>query len=115
MTEFKQDEITPVIFRKFGKREGSEVIAIFPAEIGTYEPSTCSSYMHVGQHGAATIAGPSSIIYRTKAAKPAEYADLKKELEGAPYGYRLKVYLREQPAHRRARQQQARDLTRRSA
>lgn len=50
--EFKQDdEITPAVFRKFGKSEGESVIAIFFEEPDTYEPHTCSSYMHVGQHG----------------------------------------------------------------
>src|SRR5262245_42663523 len=111
MTEFKQDtEITPVIFRKFGPRRGGDVLALFPAEIGTYEPHTCSSYAHVGQHGSATIAGPNSVIYCTRPATSEEYADLKAELEAAPYGYRLKVYQREQPAHRAARRQQAYDL-----
>jgi hypothetical protein len=106
---FKQDdEITPVIFRKW--RDG-DVIALFPADIGTMEPHTCSSYMHVGQHGSATIAGPPSVIHATRPATEVEYADLKRELESAPYGYRLKVYQREQPAHRASRWRQAREVS----
>lgn len=110
MTEFKQDtEITPVIFRKFGPRRGGDVSAFFPAEIGTYEPHTCTCYAHVGQHGSADL---HEMIRVSRPARPEEYADLKKELESAPYGYRLKVYSREQPAHRAARQDAARNLRR---
>jgi hypothetical protein len=87
-----QDEHeTPVVFRKYGPRRGDDVIALFPAEPGTYDPHTCSSYVHIGQHGSAD---PLLVIKRTRPAKPDEYADLKAELEGAPYGYRLKVYAR---------------------
>lgn len=80
-----QDEHeTPVIFRKF--REG-DVIALFPQEPGDMNPSTCGSYMHIGQHGAADA----GLARCTNPATPQEYADLKRELEGAPYGYRLKL------------------------
>lgn len=109
---FKQDDtITPVIFRKFpkerqmnalsGKHElvGGEVIALFPADTGTYDAHTCGSYMHVGQHGSAEV----SLMADTRPATPSEYTALKAELEGAPYGYRLKVYARMQPAFRKAR------------
>jgi hypothetical protein len=89
---FRQDEIeTPVIFRKFGSRHGGDVIALFPTVPGTYDPYTCSSYVHVGQHGSAD---PQYVINGTRAAKPSEYAELRKELESAPYGYRLKIYKR---------------------
>lgn len=89
---FKQDtEETPVVFRKF--RDG-DVIALFPQEPGNMNPSTCGSYMHIGQHGTAD-AGLSD---RTRLAKPEEYAPLKRELESAPYGYRLK--LRKRFTHR---------------
>lgn len=92
MSEFKQDEQeTPVIFRKYGARRGGEVIAIFPAEPGTYDTGTCSSYVHVGQHGSCD---PQLVMNGTRAAKESEYADLKRELEGEPYGYRLKIYKR---------------------
>jgi hypothetical protein len=77
-----QDEHeTPVVFRKYGPRRGDDVIALFPAEPGTYDPHTCSSYVHIGQHGSAD---PLLVIKRTRPAKPDEYADLKAELEGAP-------------------------------
>lgn len=102
MSTFKQDtEETPVLFRRWprervitptGKSEwaGGDVIAVFPTHTGTNESHTCSSFAHVGQHGSADH----GIMHRTRRAKPGEYADLKKELESAPYGYRLKVYSR---------------------
>lgn len=92
MSTFQQDtEETPVIFRKYVTRDGNEVIALFPSLSGTNCASTCSSFMHVGQHGSAD---PWGVMRDTKRATPDEYADLKRELESAPYGYRLKVYAR---------------------
>jgi hypothetical protein len=78
--------MTPVIFRKWPKAEGGGIIALFPLEPAASEYD-CSSYEHVGQHGAATL----DIIHRTRPATPAEYADLKQELESAPYFYYLQV------------------------
>lgn len=85
------EPITPVIFRVWPKSEGGGVIALFPTHPGTNESYTCSSYEHVGQHGSADCHG---LIRRTRLAKPQEYASLKRELEGAPYHYRFKVYAR---------------------
>ena len=70
-----------VIFRKF---KTGEVIAIFPQEPGSL-PSVCMTYMSVGDHGDATPA----IVECTLAAKPNEYAALKRELETV--GYKLDV------------------------
>lgn len=110
---FKQDETeTPVIFRKYGPRKGGDVLALFPAEIGTYDSATCSSYAHVGQHGSAS---PYGVIGDTRPATPEEYADLKKELECAPYGYKLKVYTRMQPAFDKARRDEAERLRKRKS
>jgi len=88
---------TPVIFRKWKPRpeyaeEGGDIIALFPTELGTNDPYTCSSYQHVGQHGSAE---PLGVIQGTKLAKPSEYADLLKELKGIGYDD-LKVYQRYQ-------------------
>lgn len=88
---------TPVIFRKWyrkedGAGEGNDIIALFPTELGTNDPYTCFSYEHIGQHGSAE---PIGIIQRTKAAKPAEYADLLAELKGVGYDD-LKVYAKYQ-------------------
>ncbi len=108
MSDFQQDtEETPVIFRKYGPRKGGAVIALFPAELGTSDPYTCSSYVHVGQHGSAD---PWAVIRDTHPAKPEQYADLARELESAPYGYRLKVYRRMQRSFYEARREQARGM-----
>lgn len=63
---------TKVIFRKF--RNG-DVIALFPEVAGTSNPSTCMSYMHVGQHGAADPLADGIPL-----ATPEEYAPLMTEL-----------------------------------
>ncbi len=86
----KYDNQTPVLFRKWPKSEGGDIIALFPTELGTNDPYTSSSYEHVGQHGSAD---PIGVIQRTKAAKPEEYADLLAELKNIGYSD-LKVYQR---------------------
>jgi len=79
----KIEELTKVIFRKFGKAEDHEIIALFPRIAGNMNPSTMMSYQHVGQHGAADC------IDNTTLATEDEYKDLKKELESI--GYNLKI------------------------
>lgn len=76
---------TPVVFRRWN--DGS-IIALFVEELGTADPWTCSSYMHIGQHGAAD---PSHVVAVTKPASESEYRDLRRELEGAPYEYALSI------------------------
>lgn len=93
MSEFRQDEYeTPVLFRRpRGKQlfELDGVTAVFPCEPGDSEYNmTC--YAHVGQHSACDLGWYNT----TRQAMPAEYAALKRELESAPYGYRLKVMQR---------------------
>lgn len=90
---------TPVIFRKWKPRkefdeEGGDIIALFPADPGTNDPYTCSSYEHIGQHGSAD---PQGVMQATVPAKPSEYADLKAELEGIGYAD-LVEYSRLQPS-----------------
>lgn len=46
---------TAVIFRRFRSRDGGQVIALFPELPGTNDLATCESYMHIGQHGAASV------------------------------------------------------------
>jgi hypothetical protein len=85
-------DVTRVIFRKWGRQNGGEVIALFPDEAGKDgEPGFCLSYEHVGQHGAAD---PHGVVDRTRPATREEYAELKAELEGKPYGYTLRVLQR---------------------
>lgn len=103
---FQQDENeTPVIFR-IERRKGGEVTAVFPCEPADMDGRTMTCYAHIGQHGGCSH----QFAWSGRRAKPEEYADLKAELEGAPYGYRLKVYKRVQPAHRKAFDEEVRRL-----
>jgi hypothetical protein len=92
----KDKHKTRVIFRKFKK--GGDIIALFPELPGTNKwYADCESYMHTGQHGAASI----DIASVTKRAEPHEVAPLKKELEGI--GYNLEVITKFTPQHLTAR------------
>jgi hypothetical protein len=91
---------TKVIFRKFPSRQGGEVIALFPELPGTMDPHTCESYMHTGQHGAASV----DLGRTLRLATPEEYEPLKRELESAPFNYVLEVVSRF-PASARATRQ----------
>jgi hypothetical protein len=91
--------LTTVIFRKWYRRcDGNGVIAIFPQDT---DPLTgmCQMFEHVGQHGMGDYVGT---LTRTRAAKPAEYADLLKELESPPYTYWLDIK-RRAPGPKRAK------------
>lgn len=90
---------TIVIFRMAsGNYSGAqpEVIALFPDLPGTTDPSTCLSYAHYGQHGAATASG-----HGWRLATVEEYTPLKRELESL--GYALDVKTRSCPAYRARR------------
>jgi hypothetical protein len=80
----KKDERVPVIF----KISHGEVLAVFPTVVGTSSPYTCSCYAHVGQHSSCDAHAAASL----RAAKPAEYAALKRELE--QIGYKLEIRTR---------------------
>jgi hypothetical protein len=80
-------EKTIVIFRIW-KHEGS-VLALFPEEDWNPLTGSCTSYQHIGQHGAA---GYYHCIAATRPAKPKEYESLQRELEGL--GYNLKIQSR---------------------
>ncbi len=73
---------TKVIFRRF---KNGDVIALFPALAGDMNPNTCSSCMHVGQHGSATASLQDT--YATN-----DYLPLKQELESI--GYKLTIVTR---------------------
>jgi len=75
---------TVVVFRKF-KNNGA-VIALFTEEPATLNPLECSSYMRVGQHGAAN---PFELACMTVIAKEKEYKNLEKEL--ITIGYDLDI------------------------
>jgi len=77
MSEPSEPELTTVVFRRWYKQEdGTGVIALFPdVDEGR---GMCSSYEHMGQHGAASYTG---VVSRTRPATATEYADLKRELD----------------------------------
>jgi len=77
---------TKTIFRKF--KDTGEIIALFPEIPHDVNGITCSSYMHVGQHGASSL----GLHDVSKPAKPEEYAPLQRELESI--GYDLQVIKR---------------------
>lgn len=83
--------MTPVLFRidKHGAFKG-ELTAVFPTLPGS--PGLMSCYAHLGQHSSCGRGWLAS----TRPAKPAEYADLQRELVRAGYDD-LKVYARIQP------------------
>jgi hypothetical protein len=91
---------TRVMFRVW--RGTEDVIALLldlNHESGdTTKPGRVMAYEHVGQHGEADL----GIVADTRAATPAEYADLKKELEGR--GYVLTVVQRNQPERKSVRE-----------
>lgn len=82
-------EETAVVMRRW--RSGSRtVIALFPYVVilGTGGAWLVSSYEHIGQHGPADYG---AVI---RATRPADWGDpdvaaLRRELEGAGFGYRL--------------------------
>lgn len=98
MDEFKQDdEEIPVLFRRERRKDG-EVTAVFPTLPHDIDGRLMMCYAHVGQHGGCAH----RFAWDGRPATPEEYAPLKAELEGRPYGYRLKVYKRTQPWMRKA-------------
>jgi hypothetical protein len=90
-------DVTRVIFRKFLDHQESDfgdgIIALFP-DIPENGPGMVQSYMHVGQHGAASMRLIWGEPRTTRPATEAEYAALARELMSPPYGYRLKVIKR---------------------
>ena len=75
-------ERTKVLFRWFRK----EALALFPAEAGTFDLSTCFSYQQCGQHSSAGLA---FCIQQSHPATPQEYRDFAAELRRM--GYRLEI------------------------
>lgn len=89
----------PVVFRVYPASQGGEVIALFPTlPADVAKPGLCTSYMRVGQHGAAD---PHLVMRTTKPASRLQYAKLAAELRAM--GYKLVAYRRIQGAHHDAR------------
>ena len=84
----KDTEPTTVIFRK---ESGGDILAVFPYEIYDTNGNMATCYAHVGQHSGCDWG---YITKKTTPATPAEYADLKRELESL--GYLLEVRQRRQ-------------------
>lgn len=77
---------TRVLFRK----DKHGVFALFP-DLPWSDEGDITCYAHIGQHGAADYAYS---IRSSRPASPEEYAPLKRELEGPPYRYNLKIVKR---------------------
>lgn len=82
------NDLTPVLFRvdKHGPFKGN-VTAVFPSEPADASGNMMTCFAHVGQHSGCSYGW----YCTTRPATPAEYADLKRELESAPYRYKLRV------------------------
>ncbi len=68
-----------VVFRKW---KNGDIIALFPDEPWSWNGYMTTSYMHLGQHGAADYAG---VIAETSPAQENEYRDLLDELKTIGY------------------------------
>ncbi len=71
---------TPVVFRVW--KRGGGVLALFPNLPADVRGILCSSYSHVGQHGAADYY---RCVQSTRPAIPDEYGPLVAELERIGY------------------------------
>ncbi len=78
---------TVVLFRK-SIDEYSDVTAVFPFEEAIRNEPFMGCYAHVGQHGSCHL---DWVTEKTRPATPDEYANLKKELESAPFNYKFIV------------------------
>lgn len=91
--------MTEIIFRKFNN---GEVIALMPELANNHDSlNYCDSYMHIGQHGAASV----DLVNSTRLASEAEYTPLLRELKSI--GYEVKIIKRMRVKHladRRTRQ-----------
>lgn len=107
MAQSKAPEVLPVIFRaeKSGDFKGS-VTAVFPTLPADMWGLQLTIYARVGQHGGASL----DWYWKTRKARPEEYADLLRELRGiyetslcpGDPVFSLKVYQKMTPQHRDA-------------
>lgn len=81
--------VTLVVFRRWPRSSGGDIIALFPAQPADHLGRFCDAYEHVGQHGGADYHG---VVQVTKPVSDDEAADLIRELERI--GYRLRVVKR---------------------
>ena len=88
MSEQNTEQPVKVIFRTWTRKDfKGDVIALFPELPGDMDAwSTCMSYVHVGQHGAAGV----DLASTTRPSTPEEYAPLLDELTRV-IGYTLRI------------------------
>lgn len=94
MRDDPENPIVRVVFRTWTGEDGGDTIALFPdlpATVGKSARQECESFMHVGQHAAADYTG---VMRATRPATAAEAEPLRRELENAPYHYRLRAVRR---------------------
>lgn len=84
--------MTKAIFRKY--RDG-QIIALFPDETWNRHDRSITSYMHIGQHGAADYA---AVIADTCPANEDEYREVLQELVSIGY-CNLRVVHRKNPMY----------------
>ncbi len=82
-----------VVFRKW---KDGEIIALFPYEPWNHYGHMTTSYMHIGQHGAADYAG---VISQTSIPCEHEYQKLLNELRSIGYND-LQILKRAKPKFR---------------
>lgn len=82
--------MTKVVFRKW---KNGDIIALFPDEPWSRSDYSTTSYMHVGQHGAADYVG---VIEATRPAREEEFRDLLAELKAIGYT-ELRIVQRARP------------------
>ena len=73
-----QPQTIDVMFRKY-RDKSAEILAVFPYEAHDLYSDFVICYAHVGQHGGAQM---EHVHSATRPAKPDEYADLYRELQG---------------------------------
>ena len=73
-----QAQTIDVMFRKY-RNKSAEILAVFPYEAHDRSGLFVTCYAHIGQHGSVQMA---HVFTATRPAKPDEYADLYRELQG---------------------------------
>jgi hypothetical protein len=96
---------TKVILRKWLTQFDNLIIALFPEIPADVYGMHCTSYEHIGQHGAADY---QHVIQNTNPALPREYADLLAELREIGYDD-LEPVKHETPRMREKRMKAARE------
>ena len=82
----KDKHKTDVVFRYDTTKDWKGTIfALLPHECADHQGNV-TTYQHVGQHSAADYL---YCISKSRPATPAEYADLKKEMEGMGYNFNV--------------------------